>query len=842
MGKSLAFYLDPDAAWEAMGSTGRPNRRNISGPKGGCEGCVGKDFARAPRIPGFGEKTGLVIVGEGPGDSEDRQGIPFVGATGRYLREVLVDLGIHMDKDCFRTNALQCYIPKVKKTKQVLEKCRANCLHRLEAELHKLEPKLILCFGGPAVKSVLSPPFGTQISKLRGRLIPSQKYQCWVACLLHPSYILRQVQIASDFGQESDMPSLFRQDLKNALRYLDIPIDEVPYLNPGEFEYVTDADEAIRILERLSRSDRPVGFDYETSHTQPFKDDFTLLSVGLAVESEDEEMSRWFIPLDYRGHWADEQLESIYNALRGFLQSDCKKVCQAMDFEYKASVAVLGVKPRNIVHDTMVGEHVRDERKGCCSLEFQVFTSFGVTYKKGVSFKNKSHMTALDCLPSYNALDAGYTLHLYKKQVRELLSIPSVYDAYQFFHTVVPVLSRMSEAGIKVDRVLLEKMQSEAEEETAILLEDLANQPCVADLAEARKKEVNLLSNDDVKTILYDVLGLTTRQKTEGGDYSVNEKALSGLLGKKALSTEARVFITAVLRLRKLCKFSGTYTKNLLDLSDERGHLHPSYHLHVAETYRSSSSDPNWQNQPIRDPEMKKIRRAVVPLHGDLFLEADYAGAEVRVLAMYSQDKTLTTYLNEGVDFHRIWASRIFAVPEADVTDEQRFQAKNLFVFPSFYGAIPASIAHNLGMDVGDIAILQGVLFQEFPGVKKWQEGVLEEYFSRGYVSTFMGFRRRAPLSINKVINMPIQATASHLLFDGLVRADDLFTEFKFGTRLVAQIHDSALSDTVESELEDVFETLRACLETKRFDWEGKVKMKCDWKVGYNWFDMEELL
>lgn len=135
----------------------------------------------------------IVLVGEQPGDEEDRAGRPFVGPAGRLLRELMREAGLSPD-DVYMTNAVKhfAFEPRGKRRLHVRPNPLAvrACRPWLEAELRAIAPKVVVCLGSTAGQSFLGPGF--RVTQALGKWLP----QPWVEAFLvtyHPSAILRMV-------------------------------------------------------------------------------------------------------------------------------------------------------------------------------------------------------------------------------------------------------------------------------------------------------------------------------------------------------------------------------------------------------------------------------------------------------------------------------------------------------------------------------------------------------------------------------------------------------------------------------------------------------------------------
>lgn len=158
---------------------------------------------------GVGNATSpLVLVGEGPGEEEDRQGVPFVGRAGKLLDRALMDNGLNRE-DVYICNIVKCRActregSRVTNRAPLQDEIEA-CLPWLKEQLDAIRPKVILCVGAPSAKTLIRPDFS--ITKQRGIFFDCAFAESALATL-HPAYILRQMGAKSDGGY-----SLLVQDI-----------------------------------------------------------------------------------------------------------------------------------------------------------------------------------------------------------------------------------------------------------------------------------------------------------------------------------------------------------------------------------------------------------------------------------------------------------------------------------------------------------------------------------------------------------------------------------------------------------------------------------------------------
>lgn len=165
-----------------------------------CQGC---DLCQRRTNVVFGEgdpKSPLVLVGEGPGDQEDKLGRPFVGRAGQMLDAAIVEAGLSREQ-IYITNTVKCRAADWSTGKPVNrpptpEEALA-CQKWLVPQLEILKPQVILCIGAPSAKNLIQKNF--QITKERGKYFECAYAKVAIATL-HPAYILRKQTKTDDGG------------------------------------------------------------------------------------------------------------------------------------------------------------------------------------------------------------------------------------------------------------------------------------------------------------------------------------------------------------------------------------------------------------------------------------------------------------------------------------------------------------------------------------------------------------------------------------------------------------------------------------------------------------------
>jgi DNA polymerase len=183
-------------------------------------GCTRCDLYRRATQTVFGEgarHARVMLVGEQPGDQEDKQGHPFVGPAGRLLDQALVAAGIDRD-EVYVTNAVKHFKWEPRGKRRLHQKPNARemaaCRPWLEAELAVIRPELVIALGATAAQQLFGRGF--RVTALRGRDVPTS-FAPHALATVHPSFVLRQ----TDDGARRQALREFVADLVAARRILE---------------------------------------------------------------------------------------------------------------------------------------------------------------------------------------------------------------------------------------------------------------------------------------------------------------------------------------------------------------------------------------------------------------------------------------------------------------------------------------------------------------------------------------------------------------------------------------------------------------------------------------------
>ena len=831
------FLLD-EGDWDIKP---KPQKQAHVPHKTGCGACGLHRRAISPKTPAQGDgRMRIMIVGDAPGTIED----------GGLLRKSLSKQGISLDKDCIVTSVVHCQPTVDGRKREPTPSEIMSCRPRLEKHIRDAKPEMIFAFGSPAIQAVLSdnPGLGVSATNMQGRLVPSRLWNCWVACCFHPSWFAKE---EGKFSARMD--GLIQKALLRLCYHPELP----PLLDPDAFTMLEDLKQAEDTLEKLGSGTDEIALDYEATGLSPWRDSYKLLSIAV-TDSPDH---AWFIPLDHPHAMWGEDRDKVFDLVKKFLLSPCPKVIQNWQYEELASKVVFGVGVNNVVCDTMVREHVLDNRRGVCGQKFQEYVRYGTAnHKDSVDQSNLRHEW-MDDLARYNCLDVRYGMQWKLDQDIEMDA--DLTRAYNLFHEAVPVLASCTLRGIKIDRAQLDALDVEVAADIDKLEDVKRNAKCVKQFKVEVGDSFDIGSHSHKKRMFFGILGLKPLAPTDTGSKDKNwrdkpemcqsdQAALENCLEQVDKGSEEWLLLRACLDESKLSKLHGTYIKGLAKLIYPDGKLHPLFHLHLVDSYRSSSSKPNFQNFPKHDKDMARVRRVMVP-QNDGFLEADYNGLEVGGYGCITKDERLIECLTSTnpklKDFHRRYAARLFDIPFEDVTSDERFHGKSGFVFPKFYGSSDHGIAtSNAGRwPRNRVLEVYAEFDKEFAGVLEWQKENWRHYLEYGYIQYLTGFRCRfgkhGMLIPTQASNVPCQGAGFHRLLRALIDSEAEMRRREMKSFIMGQIHDSIVTDFADDEKEEVIDLQGRIMSSNPpgWEWTKTVPWKAEFSVGKNLIDLEEI-
>jgi DNA polymerase-1 len=398
--------------------------------------------------------------------------------------------------------------------------------------------------------------------------------------------------------------------------------------------------------------------------------------------------------------------------------------------------------------------------------------------------------------------------------------------------SLVAVLARMEQAGVKIDRHTLAEMSSRLEREIEIKAREIYQQSGC---------EFNISSPRQLGDVLFNKLNLPKPVKYgKGKTISTAVDVLEGL-------AEAHAVPRLVLEYRQLSKLKSTYVDALPALlNPATGRLHTTFGQTGTATGRLSSANPNLQNIPIRTELGREIRAAFTADPSHVILSADYSQIELRLLAHLSQDPLLVDAYQRGDDIHTLTASQVFGVPPLMVTPDHRRQAK-VVNFGIVYGLSAFGLSQNLGIEQSEAKQFINAYFEKYRGVRKFIDATLEEARREQRVKTLFGRVRPIPDINSKnpnlrgfaertAVNTPLQGTAADLIKLAMIRIDATLRERGLKSRMTLQVHDELVFEVPEAEREVMRSLVREHMEKVH---PLTVPLVVEIGIGPNWRDLE---
>ena len=396
---------------------------------------------------------------------------------------------------------------------------------------------------------------------------------------------------------------------------------------------------------------------------------------------------------------------------------------------------------------------------------------------------------------------------------------------------LVPVLLRMEEAGVRIDRAVLSAMADRLTVEMHRVSEQIF---------EGSGHRFNINSPKQLGDVLFNKMHLPKPLKYGKG------KVVSTAVDVLEELAEHNQVPRQVLQYRQLAKLKSNYIDSLPLLADAEARVHTTFNQVGTATGRLSSTNPNLQNIPIKTELGREIRAAFIAAPGNLLISADYSQIELRLMAHFSEDSLLVRAFAEGQDIHTLTAAEVFGVAAEGMDKQTRDRAKAVN-FGIVYGISPFGLAAQLGIEQNVARLYIETYFARYSGVRRYIDRLLEETRREQRVRTLFGRVRPIPdmqsrnanlrgFAERTAVNTPLQGTAADLIKIAMIRIDRRLREEKLQAKMTLQVHDELLFDAPEREVDQVKKLVQHEMETVI---ELKVPIVVDCGAGPNWRDMK---
>ena len=348
--------------------------------------------------------------------------------------------------------------------------------------------------------------------------------------------------------------------------------------------------------------------------------------------------------------------------------------------------------------------------------------------------------------------------------------------------------------------------------------------------------DFNINSPKQLGEVLFETLQIPGGKKTKTG-YSTAADVLEKLAADYPI-------VEDILEYRGLAKLKSTYADGLAAYIGKDNRIHTNFNQTITATGRISSTEPNLQNIPMRMELGRRIRKVFVPREGYAFMDADYSQIELRVLAHMSGDEQLIEAYRMEQDIHRITAAKVFHTPFEEVTDLQRRNAKAVN-FGIVYGISSFGLSQDLSISRKEAAEYIEQYFATYPKVKEFLDKLVAEAKKKGYITTMFQRRRPVPeLSSSNfmqrsfgervAMNSPIQGTAADIIKIAMIKVWKALKESGLKSKLILQVHDELLIETLREEEEAVRDILTQNMKKAA---DLAVTLEVDLHTGDNWYE-----
>ena len=635
--------------------------------------------------------------------------------------------------------------------------------------------------------------------------------------------------IINSFNHE-DLSKKFEElEFFGLLKYLSVDdVDIKTKTIEKVYKTILNIDELKELVKKVQNSDM-VSIDLETTSVNPMVAEI----VGVSISFKKDE--GFYIPVLYLGknknNFGADDLKIVLENLKDFLENDkIKKVGQNIKYD-TLILSRNGINVAGIYFDTMVAASIlnpsaRSYKLDMLSIEFLNYTMVPIEDLIG---RGKDQIT-MDMVPIekaayYAAEDADIVLQLSQIFISKLEENKQMDFFIDIEMPLITVLTKMELEGVFVDQESLNAMSVKIGDRLDILVKDIYK---ISDT------EFNVNSTQQLAKILFDDLKLTQIKKR-----STAENVLKELIQEHELPT-------LILEYRKLNKLKNTYVDALPTvINPDTNRIHSTFNQTIASTGRLSSTNPNFQNIPIRTKEGREIRKSFITQRDNWeILSADYSQIELRVMAHLSEDLELCNAFNANLDIHTRTASLIYNVSIDDVQPDMRRTAK-VINFGIMYGAGPFRISQELGISRKASQEIIKEYFNQYSGVKKYISATLDKARSDNYVETLLG-RRRSVWDINSqnalkrqaaeriAINMPIQGSAAELIKIAMIDVQKNIELEHMDSKLILQIHDELLFEFPVDEKDVLIPLVKESMENAM---KLKVPVIVDYGSGKDWFE-----
>ncbi|QMU63363.1 MAG: DNA polymerase I [Flavobacteriaceae bacterium] len=532
-----------------------------------------------------------------------------------------------------------------------------------------------------------------------------------------------------------------------------------------------------------------------------------------------------------------EETKVLLESFRPFFEN---KRIEKIGHNLKYDIKVLSnydISVKGSLFDTMIAHYlINPDMRHNMDILAETYLNYqpvSITELIGKKGKNQLSMREVPIADQteYAVEDADITLQLKTHFTKELEggNVTKLFTDIEL--PLVSVLTAMEIEGINLNTGFLKELSADLTEYIVTLEENIYTQA---------GEEFNIASPKQLGVILFEKMKLADKpKKTKTGQYSTAEDVLSYLAKEHQI-------IADILAYRQYKKLQSTYVDALPnEINPKTGRVHTVYAQAVAATGRLSSNNPNLQNIPIRTTRGRQVRKAFIPRNNDyVLLAADYSQIELRIIAAFSEEETMTQAFKNGEDIHASTAAKVFNVPIEEVTREQRSNAKTVN-FGIIYGVSPFGLSNQTNLTRKESKELIDLYYETYPKLRSYIAKQVDFAREHGYVETVLQ-RRRYLKDINSqnaivrgaaernAVNAPIQGSAADIIKLAMIAIYKRFSSENFKSKMLLQVHDELVFDACKSELEIIKPIIKEEMENA---YKMTVPLDVEIGIGENWLE-----
>ncbi len=593
---------------------------------------------------------------------------------------------------------------------------------------------------------------------------------------------------------------------------------------PHNYHLVRTHEELVALVESL-KGEKEICFDTETTGLDMFRD--RIVGMSFAVKPHEA----WYV------EFTVENTPAFAEVVRPLFENEAiTKVAQNIKFDMMV-LARLGIELRGEKIDTMILHYLLDAESrhnmNYLAERYLRYTPIAIETLIGKGARQLTmEQVNIEAVKEYAAEDADITMQL--KQVLwaevEKQGLVELYRKVE--EPMIDVLAAMELEGVKIDAQQLADYAVELNAELQRLEDEIRR--------EADEPTLNVNSARQLGEVLFAKMRITEKPKmTKTRQFSTEEEYLQTFAGKYPI-------VDNILKYRGVKKLISTYVEALPQLINPiTGRIHTSYNQAVTATGRLSSTNPNLQNIPVRDDMGRRIRQAFIPSDEEhVLLSADYSQVELRLMAHLSADEQLVDAFLQGEDIHSATAAKLYHKAIGEVTSDERRKAKTAN-FGIIYGISAFGLSQRLDIPRSESKEIIEGYFATYPKVKEYMDGAIANARDKGYVETAFARRRylhditsrnavARGVAERNAINAPIQGSAADIMKLAMIEIFRRFRKEGIRSKMILQVHDEVVVDTLREELEQVKRIVKESMEGAA---SLRVPLTSDVGVGENWLE-----